>query len=78
MYLFVVLRALCCRAWAFSSWVSGGYSLAAMCRLLILVVSLVAEHGLKGTQTSVAATRRLSSYGSWTLEPRLSSCGVWT
>ena len=37
--------------------------------LLIVVDSLVAEHGL--------LARGLSSCGSWALELRLSSCGSW-
>ena len=34
--------------------------MAAVCRLLIEMVSLVAEHGLEGTWVSVAAARGLS------------------
>ena len=35
--------------------VSRGYSLGAVCRLLIVAVSLVAERGLSGTWASVIA-----------------------
>ena len=50
--------------------VSGGYSLAGVCRLLIVVASLVREHGLQashcggfscyGAQASVIVAHRLS------------------
>ena len=33
------------------------------------------EHRLRGAQTSGAAARGLSSFGSWDLEQRLYSCG---
>ena len=49
----------------------------AVCRLLIAVASLVAEHGLKGVQISVAVANGLSSCNSWTLEHRLNSCCTW-
>ena len=48
-----------------------------VCRLLIAVASLVAEHGLKGVQISVAMANGLSSCNSWTLEHRLNSCSTW-
>jgi len=44
-----VLGLRCCR----------GFSLVAMCGLLIAVASLVAEPGLQGAQASVVAARRL-------------------
>ena len=55
---------------------SGGYSLIAVRRLLIATASLVAEHGLQGTQASAAVACELSGCGSWTLEHRFSSCGA--
>ena len=45
---------------------SGGYCLATVRGLLIVMASLVAEHGLQGTQTSVAA-----AWGSKFAAPRL-------
>ena len=42
----------------------------------VAVASPVAEQWLWGAQASLAA-RGLSSYGSQTLELRLSSCGTW-
>ena len=53
---------------------SRGYSLAAVCGLLIVVASLV-EHGLQGVQTSVVAAHRLSCCGIRALDCRLRSCG---
>ena len=57
--------------------VSGGYSLVVVSRLLTVLASLVAEHGLEGSWASVAVAHRLSSCNSWTLEHRLNSCGAW-
>ena len=39
---------------------SGSYSLVEVCRLLIGMASLVAEHGLWDTQASVVVAHRLS------------------
>ena len=39
----------------------GGFSLTAVCRLLIAVASLVREHRLWGTRTAVVAAHGLSS-----------------
>ena len=55
---------------------NGGYSLIVVHRLLITVASLVAEHGLKGSQASIAAACGLSICGSQVLEHRLNSCGT--
>ena len=55
---------------------NGGYSLAVVSGLLIVVASLVAEHGLKGSQASIAAACWLSSCGSQALEHRLKRCGA--
>ena len=55
---------------------SGGSFLVVMCRLFV-VASLVAAHRLESVWASVAVVCALSSCGCWTLEPRLSSCGLW-
>ena len=39
----------------------GGYSVIALCELLIAVASFVAEHGPEGAQASVAAELGLSN-----------------
>ena len=46
IYLFLTMLGLCCCAWAFSSVVSGDYSLVAVQGFFIIVASLVVEHGL--------------------------------
>ena len=59
--------------------VSGGYSPVVMCRLLIEVVSFVAEHGLEGTRASVVAAHRLQSADSVVVLHGLSCprvCGI--
>ena len=43
---------------------SGGYSLAVVCKLLMVVVSLTADHGLQDTQASIAAMPELNYCGS--------------
>ena len=58
--------------------VSGGYSLAAVHRLLLVVSSLAVEHGLQGMWALAVVPHGLRSYGSRALEHRLSSCGAWT
>ena len=68
--LFLAVLGLCCCAWAFSSCSERGLLFVAVCRLLIVMASLVAEHRLQ--------VRRLRSCGSRALERRLSSCGAWT
>ena len=57
---------------------NGGYSLVAVCRLLIAVASLVEEGGLQGMQASVAVARGLTRCGPWAPLHRLNSCGAWT
>ena len=69
--------ALHCFAQGFSSCGKWWLLFIAVHRLLIVVASLFAEHGLQGTQASVVTTCRLSSYGSCVLERELSSCGTW-
>ena len=51
-----------------------GYSLVAVCRLLIAVASLVEEDGLQGMQASVAVARGFNSCGSRALKQG-SFCG---
>ena len=70
--------------WAFYSYGKWGLLFVAVCGLLIVVASLVVEHGLEacGLQElwhvgSVIVAFRLSSCGSQALERRLSSCGAW-
>ena len=46
IYLCMAVLGLHCWAWAFSSWLSMGYSLAVVRRCLTAVASLVAELGL--------------------------------
>ena len=45
-YLFLAVLGLCCCKDFCLVAASGGYSLVAMCRLPIVMASLVAEHGL--------------------------------
>ena len=52
-----------------------GYSLVAALASFA-GASLVAEHGLQGTQASVVAAHRLKCWGSRILERRLSTCGA--
>ena len=56
---------------AVASW---GYSLVVMHKLLIAIVSLVAEHKLWSQRASEVAACRFSSCSSQALEHRLSSC----
>ena len=46
LFLFLAALGLCCCARAFSSCGERGLLFVAVCRLLIVVASLVAEHGL--------------------------------
>ena len=55
---------------------SEGYSLAEVCRLLIAIASLVAEHRLSGARATVVGACRLSSCAFWALKHRLNSCGA--
>ena len=56
---------------------SRGCPLVVVCRLLVVVASLVAQHRLWGRWASIVVACRLSSYNSQALEHRLSSCGAW-
>ena len=60
----------------FSLVASEGCSLVAVHRLFFVVASLIVEHRLWGTWTSVAVAHGLSSCGSWALEHRLDSSGA--
>ena len=68
-----VLGLHCCArlSLAVASW---GYSLVVMHKLLIAIVSLVAEHKLWSQRASEVAACRFSSCSSQALEHRLSSC----
>ena len=57
---------LCCAGFSLVA-ASGGY-------FLVAVASLVAEHRLQGAQTLAVVAYGLSSWGSLSLENRLSSC----
>ena len=57
--------------------VSAGYSLVAVCGLLVAVASLVAQPGLWGMWVSEVVACGLNHCSSWALEQRLSSCGAW-
>ena len=57
--------------------VSRGYCLLAVHGLLMVVASLVAEHGFWGSQASVVAMCGLSSGGSRAPGHNHSSCGTW-
>ena len=46
IYLFLAALGLCCCAWAFSSCGEQGLLFIVVCGLLIVVASLVVEHGL--------------------------------
>ena len=78
IYLFLAVLGLHC--WSGFSLVaaSGGYSLVVACRLLIAVVSPVAEHRLQGmvAWASGVAASGLSSCAFLALEHRLSNCGA--
>ena len=62
--------------WTFFLVVQAGAPLVTVNRLLIMVVSLVAEHAL-GHTASVAVAHGLSGCDTWALEYRLNSCGAW-
>ena len=64
MYLFLAVLGLHCCVQAFSSCGEQGLHFIAVCRLLIAVSSLAVEHRLWGTQASIAAALRLSSFGT--------------
>ena len=55
MYLFLSVLGLCCCVGFSSVAANGGYSLLAVCGLLTMAASLVAESGLSGTRALVVA-----------------------
>ena len=63
------------RARAFSSCGEWGLLFVAVRGLLIGVASRCGARAL-GARASVVVARGLSSYGSWAVEHRLSSCGT--
>ena len=71
------MLGLCCCEGLFSSFSEQGYSLVVVCRLLIAVASLLAEHGFQAMQVSVIVARGLSNCNSRALEHRLRICGAW-
>ena len=75
-YLFLALLDLHCCTGFFLIAVSGSYSLAKVCRLLIAPASLVAAHGLQSMWASVAVAHGLGSCGSQAREHRINHCGT--
>ena len=68
----------CCMVFSLVA-VNGGYSVAVLWPLIV-VASLLVEHGLWGTRALVVATRGLSSCGFWALGHGLNSygpCGIF-
>ena len=75
IYLFLaVLGLLGCLGFSLAVEISSS-SLAAVCRLLIMVASL-ADHRLQCAQLSVTVACALSSCCSGVLDRRLNSCGA--
>ena len=73
MYLFLaVLGVHWCTGFSLVV-LNWGFSLVAVCRLLIAATSFVAEYKLWGSWASRVSARGLSSFGSAALEHRLSS-----
>ena len=70
--LLSALGLRCCAGFSLIE-VNRGYSPDVVSGLLMVAVSLVAEHGPWGPRASVAAACGLSSCGSWALEHRVSS-----
>ena len=66
-----------CCARPFSSCGEWGLLFVAVCGLLIAVASLCCGAWALGMRASVVVAHGLSSWGSWALERRLSSCGAW-
>ena len=86
-YLFMAVLGLCCCTWAFSSCGKQGLLFIAVCGLLIVVASLVAEHGLQTHELqqlwhtgSAVVAHELQSTGSVVVAHRLScfaACGIF-
>ena len=62
VYLFLAVLGLCCCTDFPLAAANGGYSLAVVRGLLIMVTSLVAEHRLSNARASVVAACELRSY----------------
>ena len=75
-FSFLALLALCCRMGFSVVAVSRGYSLVAMCRLLIVLAFLVAKHRVQVTWASGVIARGLSSCSSRAVDHKLNSCGT--
>ena len=71
IYLFLAALGLHCCTQAFSSCGEQGLLFVVVCRLLIAVASLVAEHGLQAR-----GLQYLWHVGSVVVARRLSSCGA--
>ena len=76
IYLFLAALGLRCCARAFSSCSERGLLLVPVHGLLIAVTSLCWGARALGAWASVVAACGLSSFGSWALEHRLSSCST--
>ena len=74
-YLFLAVPGLCRSGFALAG--SRGCSPVAMCRFLIAMASLAAEHRLQGAQASVAVAPRLQSTGSVAVVHGLSFRSIW-
>ena len=72
LFIFGCTGSRCCIGFSLVA-VSKGYSLVAMCGLLIVMASLVAQHSLQGLWALVIVAYRLSSCNSWAPEHRLGS-----
>ena len=75
-FLFLAALGLCCCAWVFYSCGEQGLLFIALHGLLVVVASLVAEHGLQVHGLQQLWHVSFSSCGSRALERRLSSCGA--
>ena len=76
IYLFLAAQGLPCCVRAFSSGREQGLLFVAVRGLLIVVASLVEEHGLQAPGLQQLWRAGFSSCSSWILERRLSSCGA--
>ena len=77
-YFFLAVPGLhCCAGSSLVAEKNGGYSLVAVCGLLMALASLVAEHRLQGVRASVIMAHRFGSWNSSALEHKLNSCSTW-
>ena len=75
-YFFLAALGLRFCVWAFCSCGERGLLFVVVCRLLIVVASLVTEHRLQVHRLQQLWHVGFNSCGSWALEHRLSSCGA--